>query len=263
MELLIGADPEVFMKKDGKPVSAHGAIPGTKKEPHKVECGAVQVDGMALEFNIDPAASVEEFVGNCQTVLGILEKMVDGHELAADPVAYFGFDYIDAQPEEAKILGCEPDFGAWNGGKANQAPDVKTPFRTGAGHIHIGFGKDHDVGAAYYIDACCDAVKELDFYLALPSLVFDTDVDRRKLYGAAGAFRPKSYGFEYRTLSNKWLSDVSLMKWVYNNAKLCMEKFFAGERLADKYGDIQAIVNNSDVEAAKAIIKDAGIPMPA
>ena len=57
-QILVGCDPEVFVAKGGKFISAHGMIPGTKKAPHKVERGAVQVDGMALEFNIDPAASL-------------------------------------------------------------------------------------------------------------------------------------------------------------------------------------------------------------
>ncbi len=48
----IGADPEIFLRRRGKAFSAHGVIPGTKKEPHNVEKGAVQVDGMAVEFNV-------------------------------------------------------------------------------------------------------------------------------------------------------------------------------------------------------------------
>ncbi len=56
-----GCDPEVFLMVGDKYVSAHGLFPGTKAEPFKVEKGAVQVDGLALEFNIDPAKTPEEF----------------------------------------------------------------------------------------------------------------------------------------------------------------------------------------------------------
>lgn len=55
----IGADPEVFVGREGQFFSAHGLVPGNKRRPHKVDRGAVQVDGMALEFNIDPASSYE------------------------------------------------------------------------------------------------------------------------------------------------------------------------------------------------------------
>ena len=53
MNILIGADPELFVKKDGVVVSGHDLIQGTKADPFPVQDGAVQVDGMALEFNIE------------------------------------------------------------------------------------------------------------------------------------------------------------------------------------------------------------------
>ena len=43
----IGADPELFLKKNGKFHSAYGTIPGTKRKPYPVPGGAVQIDGMA------------------------------------------------------------------------------------------------------------------------------------------------------------------------------------------------------------------------
>ena len=56
-KILVGCDPEVFVKQNGVFKSAFGLIKGDKKNPQKIRNGAVQVDGMALEFNIDPAAS--------------------------------------------------------------------------------------------------------------------------------------------------------------------------------------------------------------
>lgn len=67
MKLLVGADPELFVSDNGKLVSCHGLLPGTKAEPHRVERGAVQVDGMAAEFNIDPAGDEETFITNLNT----------------------------------------------------------------------------------------------------------------------------------------------------------------------------------------------------
>ena len=74
------------------------------------------------------------------------------------------------------------------------------------------------------IGACCTLSKELDYYLGLPSLLFDPDTSRRKMYGKAGAFRPKPYGMEYRVLSNAWLKSPELIKWVFNNTKLAFER---------------------------------------
>src|SRR5690625_3582670 len=256
MKILIGADPELFVMKNGEFVSAHGLIPGSKEDPHIVDKGAVQVDGMALEFNIDPASNLEEFYVNTSTVLEILESMVPGYEKAIVPVAHFGEEYIKNQPEEARELGCDPDFNAWSGAM-NCSPNESLPFRTASGHIHIGWTEGEVPESNGHVNVCRTIIKQMDFFLGLPSLLFDKDTLRREMYGRAGAFRPKSYGTEYRTLSNAWLKSEELIRWVYNNTMEGVRRVMAGELLQDKYGDIQRIINNSDVDAANAIISEA------
>ena len=59
-KILVGCDPEVFVAQGGVFKSAYNLIKGDKKNPQKIRSGAVQVDGMALEFNIDPAATENE-----------------------------------------------------------------------------------------------------------------------------------------------------------------------------------------------------------
>jgi hypothetical protein len=264
-KILVGADPELFVKQDGKHVSGWGLIPGDKIKPHKVDKGAVQVDGMALEFNIDPAENEQEFITNLDTVVGILKKMVPEHEVVADPVAHFTKEYMSTQPFQALELGCEPDFNAWTG-KVNVKPDVDLPFRTGAGHIHVGVIDDADVTNKKFFEVCCDAVREMDLFVGLPSLFYDNDEQRREMYGKAGAFRAKKYGFEYRTLSNAWLRDDKIKRWVYQATQKCVKGFLDGNRLADKYAktvDLQEIINSSNKKEAAKIIKDAKLLMPA
>lgn len=254
MKLSIGADPEVFVKKDGKFVSAYQMIKGDKRHPQPVRNGAVQVDGMALEFNIDPASTEEEFLFNVEDVLGQLKAMVPGFEVVATPVAHFGAEYIAAQPEEAKILGCDPDFNAWSS-KENVPPNAELPFRTAAGHIHVGWTDNQDTKDILHLGMVEGLVKQLDFFLGLPSVVFDDDTKRREMYGKAGAYRSKPYGCEYRTLSNKWLTSTALMGLVYRNVHVAVNQLLAGETLFEKYGDIQHIINTSDKHEAINIMK--------
>lgn len=215
LNFLLGADPELFVKRKdtGELASAHGLVVGDKKNPTPVPFGAVQVDGMALEFNIDPTKE-GEFSHHINAVMETLAKMCPEYDLIAEPVAEFGRELIDAQPEEAKILGCEPDFCAWTDGEANVPPNVDAPFRTGAGHVHIGWCEDVDNKHWEHIEACHMVCKQLDFLVASAALFFDTDTKRRELYGCAGAYRPKSYGVEYRTLSNFWLSEQRYIDWI-------------------------------------------------
>lgn len=257
-KILVGADPELFVKHNGKFVSAHGLIHGDKRNPFKVERGAVQVDGMALEFNIEPAASDDEFYLNMTTVMDILKGMVPDHEFALVPVAEFGKEYIDSQPPEAKELGCDPDFDAWTG-HVNEKPNVGLPFRTASGHVHIGWTKDMPTEEIFHVDACRAVARQMDFFLGLPSLLFDRDTKRREMYGNGGCFRPKSYGVEYRTLSNAWLKSESLIRWVFHNTQKGMKALMEGRDLSQEFGDVRQIIKNSDVNAAEKIINAAGI----
>jgi len=247
-EFLIGADPEFFIERNGTPVSAFGMVPGDKKNPLPVDKGAVQVDGMALEFNISPASTFEEFDNNLDTVLAALLEMVPGYKMYEHPVAHFGKDYIDAQPEAAKILGCEPDFNAYTK-EPNPTPNVDTPFRTASGHIHIGWTKDVDPYDPGHFEACCTLTKMLDLTLGVPSLIWDRDTERRKLYGKAGCFRPKSYGMEYRVLSNTWLTKKHLRALVYHETLAAVEELFNNENAWGKtIFDLtpQELINSED-----------------
>ena len=46
----------VILTGKGKAFSAHGLVKGTKERPQTTDNGAVQVDGLALEFNTDPVS---------------------------------------------------------------------------------------------------------------------------------------------------------------------------------------------------------------
>lgn len=251
MKLLIGADPELFVSENGKLVSCHGLLPGTKLNPHRVDKGAVQVDGMAAEFNIDPASNEEEFITNLNTVQDALRELLGGRSLEAIPVAQFGLEYIQSQPQEARELGCEPDFNAWADGAINPKPDVDTPFRTASGHLHLGW-KENDLS----FEESIPVIKQMDFFLGLESLFWDEDKERRSLYGAAGCFRPKEYGCEYRVLSNAWLKSEDIMRKVYQLANRGFDALIKGEYLWEKYDGIADTINTSNKEEAKRMLND-------
>lgn len=232
----VGADPELFvLDRGGRPVSAAGLIPGTKAKPHPVEGGAIQVDGMAAEFNIDPCETFEQFDSRIKGVMRQLKDFLPtGYSLSATPFVVFDQDVWDAAPPEAKELGCSPDFNAWTGG-VNPPPRCKQrpTLRTASGHLHIGWTEDADMGDISHIVNCQDLVKQLDWYLGAWSLKKDPSPTRRLLYGKAGACRYKDYGVEYRVLSNFWLTSKTLRLQVWNRlhqAILDMRKSFLPDK---------------------------------
>ena len=256
--ILVGCDPEVFVQQGGIFKSAFALIKGDKKNPQKVRSGAVQVDGMALEFNIDPAATEDEFLFNVTDVFSQMKLMVPTYDVVVSPVAHFDPAHLKAQPAEALELGCDPDFNAWTG-QTNPRPDGVRPMRTASGHIHIGWTQDENIEDMSHKHRANMVAKQLDFYLGLPSLEYDADTERREMYGKAGAVRYKSYGVEYRTLSNAWLRSEKLTRWAYRNTIAGVKSIMAGESLFDKYGDVQEIINTSNLKEARAIIKAENI----
>ncbi len=262
----IGCDPEVFVTKKGKPASAYGLLEGTKDSPKKNECGAYQVDGMAAEFNTDPVGLVSYYgsdTGNfahwdfriVTQIQKIKDALPEGHTVHARPVVEFGKEFLDAQPEEAKELGCDPDYNAYTL-KANPRPDGERTFRTGAGHIHIGWGADVPPMNEEHMQICADFVKVLDATVGMFMTVVDRDPRRRELYGKAGAFRPKPYGVEYRTPSNVWIRNRDMRKaiWVLTqHAVYCMSKGAEPSRICG-FDDVERIINEGDVEKAEVAL---------
>lgn len=248
MKITIGCDPELFVKENGRLVSAHGMIQGDKKNPLKVANGAVQVDGMALEFNTDPATSYKEFNNNINSVLNILKEMVGDREFAFQPVAEFGKEYIDQQPLEAKILGCEPDYNAYTG-EANPAPDADAGFRTASGHIHVGWRTNSvNWDSPAHFEDCRVLAMYMDVLVGWPLAYAEGPNKRAELYGKPGAFRPKPYGMEYRTTSNFWVKRSVTREFVFGATKRafrCAESGYDSFRGLDHISLNNKILNAS------------------
>lgn len=253
----LGADPECFLKEKhtGKHLSVIGMIGANKWAPMQVPnmpAGfTLQEDNVALEFGQPPAASAEEFVFNTrQAMLAGLSKL-KGKRFSRLSCTVFDKDQMEAP--EAFIFGCEPDYNAWTVSE-NEKPTPPHPFmRSAGGHVHIELPNNFSE-----VDQL-NAVRAADLFLGVPSVLLDKGVERRKLYGKAGAFRPKPYGVEYRTLSNFWIFKRNLTKWVWHQTERALASdpkqvwFFRDE--------IQHCINEGCVEEAKFLVKEFGLEL--
>lgn len=240
----IGADPEVFVADINNTfVSAHDLIPGTKREPFVVPKGAVQVDGMALEFNIDPAESYEEFEDNINSVQATLAGMIGDKKFIQDASVYFDEEFMKGVPEFNLVLGCEADYNGWTL-DTNPAVDASTMMRTVGGHVHVGGFFSDDPFTPEHFNNCARLARIMDYTLGAYSVLWDKDDKRRSMYGKAGSFRPKKYGMEYRTLSNSWIFNTDLIKFVYNATQEALEKMFDPE--FDVEESVRNLIDNSD-----------------
>lgn len=250
----IGADPEVFVGQNGRVKSIVGLVGGTKAHPRPLPLGdgfAVQEDNVALEFNIPASATKDIFVSNIATATEFLENAVqDMHGLQFVKDSAVSFPNEELQTAEALVFGCDPDYNAWTGRK-NKPPKADDPnLRSCGGHVHIGIkGTDYEGLSIRSI------IQHCDLYMGIPSIKMDKGELRKKLYGKAGAFRPKSYGGEYRSLSNYWIFDKRLTEWVYENTERALDAVLYESSLDEDAKLIQTAINSNVHEIADHLIK--------
>jgi hypothetical protein len=225
----VGCDPEFFLKVDDKIVSAIPLFEGSKNDPRPLieqfsnkELGTVIHDNVAVEFTMPPCTDKITFGERIRAIrAAIIEsaktKLPAGVNVALDfgGSAVFPIKHL-ADPEAIKF-GCDPDFSAWKWGEENPAPDISKVgnLRATGGHIHVGFLP----GASERVqDMLTDEFGKIVFTqlmdMSVGQVVANMErgngnlvtrlIRRRTMYGAAGAFRPKPYGVEYRSPSSVW-----------------------------------------------------------
>lgn len=197
-----GADIEFFVQTvRGELFPAIGLVGGTKEQPKPLGDGYfIQEDNVAVEYNIPICKTPTDWVRAVNRGFHkCTDKLPPTFTFKQAASGEFAADYLDSP--EARTFGCEPDINAWTR-KVNPRPRSDNPYlRSCGGHVHIGWEKPD-------MDTRFDLIKACDVFVSIPSLNEDNDVNRRKLYGKAGACRIKDYGVEHRVLSNYWMFDT-------------------------------------------------------
>jgi hypothetical protein len=240
-----GADPEVFLQdKSGKPISIIGYINADKWNPRQIpdmpDGFTVQEDNVALEFGVPPATSAEEFIKHIRQVMYKGLEFVPEMKFSTLSCIIFPEDQMNHPM--AHIFGCEPDFNAWSGGM-NKSPKPPHPLmRSAGGHVHVETKRD-----------ALEVVRNMDFFLGVPSILMDKGEERKQMYGKGGAHRVKPYGVEYRTLSNFWIFEDRLIQWVWDNTARAL----AYEGDVREIGDaILEAINNNNKDVARDLVKE-------
>lgn len=274
----MGSDPELFLR-DAKTKQLRSAIPIVKEgkhAPRQLNTGTfdrVLHDNVLIEFNTTPADSREEFVATVKRVLRQVSEIAGkaGTELHLQASAEFPATQLRSR--EAKIFGCDADYDAWaltiNHVSAGAA---RARFRSAGGHLHIGIHEaDSELGQL--LDdplGKVKVVKALDAIVGIISVFLDKDptaAARRGLYGKAGAHRPKTYGVEYRACSPWWLASPEHTALVYDLSAKALavalddEQFTALIKEIGGESELQRIINDSDVDAARAAYEECLEPL--
>jgi len=259
----VGADPEVFLcdPKTGYPIPVCGLIGGTKAKPVPIpglsEKGyAMQEDNVMLEFNIPPAHNADEFCATIRNARERLKMMLaeKGYGIYPHTVAEFKDDQLEGK--QAATFGCSPDFDAYSNGAPAPRVNIKAlgTQRYAGGHIHLG----HDLKVPPFVMASF-----MDATIGLRSIIDgDAQYERRGLYGAAGRFRPTSYGLEYRVLSNYWVLNDDLMWSVAHTLDNLLCNMLAANSTTVKrwfaeipWNDVRKAINEENMRLAASLAR--------
>lgn len=253
----IGTDTELFARrKDGHHVALCGKIGGTKDNPSQIDGlrpgFAVQEDNVAVEFNIPPATTAHAFKTSIKTMLGVTSEILKGMELILSQEVSVSFDKTELTHPTALMFGCEPDFNIWTRMENQKPTSTDANLRTAGGHVHVGTSGN-----------IVNITQNMDLFLGVPSVILDDTPGsrkRRELYGKAGAMRPKSYGLEYRVLSNFWVFNPKFVQWVFDSTvRACSYSLEFTKAQSDL---IQKCINTGNKELAQEIMSKFEVDLP-
>lgn len=257
--IFLGSDPELFTRDHNGNVSSVAGKLGADKY-HKKEIShdvRIQEDNVLVEFDINPHNSFDSFNDNMRRGIEAcdVEARKIGNEVDLDICSHiFSADELKSFHRDAFVFGCEPDYNALTGmiNPKPEAPEVG--LRTAGGHIHIGYDNDREVtehGRAVLGVMC-------DYFLGMPSILLDSDDRRKELYGKAGACRYKTYGIEYRVLSNFWTTKERNRLWAWEQAHKAYLNSLEDYKILSKIvtpQEVQRVINTNDKAMAEQYIK--------
>jgi hypothetical protein len=190
----IGSDPELFLfnKKTKKVVSAIEKIPGCKEEPFKEGLPkgfGLQTDNILAEFNVPPVTNEESWVANIEFMKDFIRQTAQAIDENFDILcqASSKVPTKELKHPQAKEAGCDPDYCIYTNTRNEAGKLGRTTLRSSGFHIHVGYPDNN-------IDTSLMMLRYIDAFVGLPSILYDTDTERRTLYGKAGCFRLCEYG---------------------------------------------------------------------
>lgn len=255
-----GTDPEGFFKRGNQIVGSEKFIPYKGVSNYS---GRVTRDGVQFEMQPRSGADRSELGSRISALFGVVNDRV----LKPNPDVSICFDgLVEVSEQElaslsadTRRLGCMPSFNIYGVRPITVDPMIYRK-RSAGGHIHTGttdkaFMKNRDL-----------AVYAYDIIVGQTCVLLDRDpgaAERRENYGRAGEYRTPDHGLEYRTTSNFWLRDFTLLDLTFGLAHIAYDIAFQNvngdktlwNELSDRV-DIALVQKAIDTNDAKLALKN-------
>lgn len=261
-KLTFGADPELFLSKDGEIIGAEKVIPKHGLQLVNEETGEeegdpiVIIDGVQAELNPTASSCRESFSYSIKACFEALHTSLQNTGAKAEfkQTIEVSKNELKSLAAENQVFGCSPSNNAYEESKIT-VEAKEYPYRSAGGHIHFG---ENYIQLVELYKTPEDVIKILDIVLGNTCVLLDRDpgnIERRKVYGRAGEFRTPKHGLEYRTLSNFWLKHYVLTSFVLSMGRLAVciaadPKAKAGLLELVDMKQIRTAINTNDFDLA-------------
>lgn len=217
VEISYGSDPEGFFSRDGRIIGSERIIP--KQGLFHKDVKYVIRDGIQFELN-PPAAYTVGGLGRHLTeafrTLNTTLLNQPGVRYNWQGLVEVSRDEMDCLSEDSRQFGCKPSFNFYEERPITVDPKVYLK-RSAGGHFHLGLNGSpiyQRYGGTTLSDHRVRMVPLLDVFVGTVGVLFDRDPgqkERRENYGRAGEYRLPDHGLEYRTTSNFWICNYTMM----------------------------------------------------
>lgn len=247
-KFMLGFDVEGFGQclttKTIQPLSP-AIVPGRKGNAVAIgSFASIELDNVLAEVTAPPSATAAQFATAVQRSKQEYTHFLNNRGFHPVFKAHHIFRPSELLSPWAQAIGCEPDFAS---NLDDPVPELDSKMlrrlRTAGGHLHINWTSSDPERTDLSTTDVIQYVRTLDFALVAPlTLMSPSQKIRRKMYGQAGRFRFKDYGFEIRGPDSWWYGqdnthlhvamfntikkvmniDNSYFDWVnYNHTELC------------------------------------------
>lgn len=227
--ITIGADPEFFVFDYEKGHMHDGSgLPGTKEKPVPLTDNRGKPmpgffwhrDTVTAELAIPPSKEYPSFASHIKNGRHRIDQAVQRHSNGVVGLdqrhIMTEFNPRHLTDDISKTFGCEPDFSAYDGGaERSLGRTTMGNYRYAGGHLHIGTTTGFN---------CPDFIVAImaDLFWAAYGQPDPVDITQsHSWYRRPGLYRPKPYGIEYRTPSNRWATLNGSPIRAFKAMKLC------------------------------------------
>jgi len=222
---MMGCDPEFFFSQNNKIIGSEKILPA---KGLATSGSKITRDGIQAELNPTPHTCRKLLANEIRWCFKTITKQIPKNtQINLSQNIKVTKSEMNSLSEESKQFGCKPSTNIYKTESSINLIDASKFYsRSAGGHLHLGIpSQSTNLNLLKALNSPKHTVPFLDLIVGNTCVLIDRDksnITRRKLYGQAGEYRQLENRIEYRTLSNFWLKNYTLMSFVTGLARMAV-----------------------------------------